>query len=153
MEILRLAAATVMLACGSIYLGTGVTLVFFLFPIQSKLTPATYRVPFVEPVAAATRFLTPMTVVMLVATVGLIVLELGTAYWIAPAVYLVTTIASTLLTTRVIFRHNKRMEAGIEDPAELQATLEAWRRLNTGRASLWAVQWAAITTWFVVRAA
>jgi hypothetical protein len=142
----------VLLACGSIYLGTGVTLVFFLFPIQSKLTPDTYRVPFVEPVAAATRFLTPMTVVMLVAAVGLIALELGTAYWIAPAAYLAMTIASTLLTTRLIFRHNQRMKEGIEDPGELQATLTAWRRLNTWRASLWTVQWAAITTWFVVRA-
>jgi hypothetical protein len=153
MEALRLAAATVMLGGASIYLGTGVTLVYFLFPIQPKLTPATYAVPFVGPIAAATRFLTPLTMLMLVATVGLIALELGTAYWIAPAVYLVMTIGATPITTRLIFPHNKRMAAGIEDPGELQATLTVWRRLCTWRAALWAVQWAAITTWFVVRAA
>lgn len=151
MEVLRIVAATILLGCGSIYLGTAVTLVFFLFPIQPRLTPATYRVPFVEPVEAAVRFFTPMTILMLAAGSGLIVLELGSAYWISPAAFLLLTVAATLLTTRLIFPHNKRMEEGIADPAELQTELTAWRRLNTWRGVLWALEWIAIATWFVVR--
>lgn len=153
MEALALGVAALLLACGSIYLGTGVTLVFFLFPIQPKLTPETYRVPFVDPVQNATRFFTIMTLLMLAGSVGLIVLELGSAYWIAPAVYLVLTITSTLLTTRLIFPHNQRMTEGITDPEELQRELTAWRRLNTWRGAIWALEWISIATWFVVRAA
>jgi hypothetical protein len=134
MEAVALAVATLLLACGSIYLGTGVTLVFFLFPIQPRLTPETYRLPFVDPVQNATRFFTIMTSLMLTGATGLVVLELGTSSWIAPAAYLVLTIASTLLTTRVIFPHNKRMTDGITDPEELQRELTAWRRLHTWRA-------------------
>ncbi len=153
MDTLALVLAIVLLACGSIYLGTAVTLVFFLFPIQPKLTPPTYKIPFVEPVEAAVRFFTPMTIVMLVAAVGLIVLELGSAYWISPAAFLVLTIAATLLTTRLIFPHNKRMEEGIGDPVELQSELTIWRRLNTWRGVLWAAEWVAIAAGFVGRAA
>lgn len=153
MDALRIGLATILLACGSIYLGTAVTLVFFLFPIQRKLTPATYTVPFVDPVQAAVRFFTPMTIVMLVAAIALIVLELGSTYWISPAAMLVLTIAATLLTTRLIFPHNKRMEEGIDDPAELQSELTIWRRLNTWRGVLWAGEWVAITAWFVGHAA
>jgi hypothetical protein len=153
MDALRLIDATAMLLFASIYLGTGVTLVGFLFPIQSKLTPDTYRVPFVEPVQAATRFFTVMTVLMLVCSLALVVLELGTWRWVWPALYLAVTVLTTLLTTRGIFTYNRRMAAGIADNAELQATLTKWRQLNTYRASLWGVEWLAITAWFVERAA
>lgn len=153
MDALRIIDATALLLFASIYLGTGVTLVAFLFPIQEKLTPETYRVPFVEPVQAATRFFTVMTILMLVGSVGLIVLELGTWRWVWPALYLLVTVLTTLLTTRGIFKYNERMAAGIADQAELQATLTSWRRLNTLRAALWGVEWLAITAWFVERAA
>ena len=153
MDVVALVLATILLACGSIYLGTAVTLVFFLFPIQPELTPATYKLPFVSPVQAAVRFFTPMTIVMLLAAVGLIVLELGSAYWISPAAFLVLTIAATLLTTRLIFPHNQRMEEGIADPSELQSELTIWRRLNTWRGVVWAAEWVAIAAWFAGRAA
>ena len=51
-----------------------------------------------------------------------------------------------------IFPYNKRMAAGITDAAELQDVLAKWRRVNTLRASIWAVQWAAITAWWIVYA-
>lgn len=153
MDALRIIDATAMLLFASIYLGTGVTLVAFLFPIQSKLTPETYRVPFVEPVQAATRFFTVMTILMLVCSIVLVVLELGTWRWLLPAFYFAVTVLTTLLTTRGIFQYNRAMAAGITDPVELQATLTKWRQLNTYRASLWGVEWLAITAWFVERAA
>jgi hypothetical protein len=94
-----------------------------------------------------------MTVLMLVCSLALVVLELGTWRWVWPALYLAVTVLTTLLTTRGIFTYNRRMAAGIADNAELQATLTKWRQLNTYRASLWGVEWLAITAWFVERAA
>lgn len=151
-EMIQVLDAAALLLFASVYVGTGVTLVFFLFPIQSKLRPDTYRLPFVEPVKSATKLFTMMTVLMLVGSSALIALEWGTFYVVPPALYLLFTIVSTLLTTRRIFRYNAAMDAGIRDPAELQRTLTAWRRLNTYRASLWALEWVSITAWFVLRA-
>lgn len=154
MDALRIGDATALLLFASIYLGTGVTLVFFMFPIQPKLTPETYRAPFVDPVQAATRFFTWMTILMLVGSLALVIIELGEgAYWIAPAAYLALTLASTALTMLAIFKLNAKMAAGITDPADLQVTLTAWRRANTYRASMWALEWIAIAAWFVARAA
>jgi hypothetical protein len=153
MEALRIADASVLLLCASIYLGTGVTLAFFLFPIAPLLTPETYKTPFVIPVQNATKFFTYMTIVMLIGAVGLIVLDWGEdGRWLLAAGYLALTIAATWLTMAGIFPYNKRMKAGITDPAELQALLVKWRRVNTWRASIWAVQWAVICAWWIVYA-
>lgn len=153
MDTLRVLDALVLLLCASMYLGIGVALVVFLFPIAPKLTPATYQVPFVGPVATATRFLTVVTIVMLAGAVLLIVLEAGSAGWVAPAVYLAAIVGATVLTQRRLFPINRRMAEGIGDPDELQATLGRWRRLNTVRAGLWAVTWLSMAVWFGVRAA
>jgi uncharacterized membrane protein len=154
MEALRLIDATVLLLCASIYLGTGVTLAFFLFPIAPLLTPDTYRAPFVNPVAAATKFFTYMTIVMLVGSIALVVIDWGEdGRWLFGAGYLLLTIAATVLTMVGIFPYNKRMAAGITDAGELQDVLAKWRRVNTLRASIWAVQWAVITAWWIVYAA
>jgi hypothetical protein len=53
-----------LLLCCSIYLGTGFSLVFFQFPLESQLTVANYQLIFVAPVTAD--FFTYMTVVMLI---------------------------------------------------------------------------------------
>jgi Domain of unknown function (DUF1772) len=153
MTALRLADGIALLLFASIYLGTGVTLVFFIFPIGPKLTPDTYRLPFVEPVQNATRFFTVMTILMLVGSIGLIALEYGNARLLLPAAYLLATLAATLLTTQRIIPINKRMAAGISDNAELQALLGRWARLNTIRGGLWGVEWVAIAAWWVVLAA
>jgi hypothetical protein len=153
MDVLRLVDGVVLATCAAAYLGTGVTLRWFLLPIAPSLTPATYKTPFVEPIARATRAFTPMSGVMLVGAAGLIALELGTARWIAPAVYLVATIAASLVTTRLIFPVNARMRAGISDPEELQQILTHWRHVNTIRFQVWIVEWVAIVGWWVARGA
>jgi hypothetical protein len=153
MDALRLADATVLLLCASIYLGTGVTLAFFLFPIAPLLTPATYREPFVLPVTYATRFFTYMTIVMLIGSIGLVVIDWGETRWLLPGVYLLLTVAATVLTVRRIFPYNQRMAQGITDADELQAVLAKWRGVNTVRASIWALQWVAIAAWWIVYAA
>ncbi len=53
MDVLRLVDGVVLATCAGIYLGTGVTLRWFLLPIAPSLTPATYKTPFVEPIARA----------------------------------------------------------------------------------------------------
>ena len=65
--------------------------------------------------------------------------------------YLLLTAAATAVTILAIFPVNRRMEEGIGDPVDLQATLRRWRGLNTVRASLWSVQWAAIMAWWIAR--
>ena len=153
MDALRLGDAAALELFASIYLGTGFTIVFYLGPLQPRLNPATYKLPFVEPVRLATRTFTVMTSLMLAGSAGLIALEAGTRYWILPAIYLAATIAATLLTTRIMFPINNRMSEGVETQEELQPLLTRWRRFNTIRFSLWGVEWVAITTWFVSRAA
>jgi hypothetical protein len=153
MDALRLTDATVLLLCASIYLGTGVTLAFFLFPIAPLLTPATYREPFVLPVTYATKFFTYMSIVMLLGSIGLVILDWGTTRWLLPGVYLLLTVAATGLTVWRISPYNRRMAEGITDAAELQDVLSKWRRVNTVRASLWALQWVSITAWWIANAA
>ena len=153
MEALRIADATLLLAFASIYLGTGVTEVFFIFPIQSKLTPETYKVPFIDPVVNATNFFRIMTILMLVGSAGMIALELGSLFWIPMAAYLLFTVGATVLTTQRIFAVNDVLEKGVSDPVELQTTLTRWRQLNLYRVWFWVLEWLAITTWWVFRVA
>ena len=48
----------ILMLCCSIYLGTGVTLVFFQLPLEPLLTPDSYYLVFVKPVQLATQFFT-----------------------------------------------------------------------------------------------
>ena len=143
--------ASVLLLCASMYLGTGWSLVLFSFPGRDKLTVDNYYDQFVPPVERATKFFTWMTTVMMAAAIVLIVADWHSAYVIAPAVLLAGVIAATALTVKFIFPYNKRMEAHIRDPAELQVVLGKWIRLNWIRTLLWTGQWIAITSWFAVR--
>jgi hypothetical protein len=70
---------------------------------------------------------------------------------VAPAVLLAGVLAATGLTVKFIFPYNKRMEAHIRDPGELQLVLGKWIRLNWIRTLLWTVEWLAIAIWFAVR--
>ena len=145
--------ASVLLLCASVYLGTGWSLVLFSFPGRSSLTVDNYYDQFVPPVERATRFFTWWTVLMMAAAVVLIVADWHSWYVVAPFVLLVAVIAATALTVKFIFPYNKRMEGHIRDPAELQAVLGKWIRLNWIRTSIWTVEWVAITAWFAVRLA
>src|SRR4051794_30275523 len=113
MGALRLADATILLLCASIYLGTGVTLALFLFSIAPLLTPETYRAPFVLPVTAATKFFTFMTIVMLAGSILLVIIDWGEARWLLAGAYALLTVAATVLTIWRIFPYNRRMADGI----------------------------------------
>ncbi len=142
----------ILFLCCSIYLGTGVSLVFFQFPLEPKLTIDNYYMIFVEPVANATQFFTYMTIVMLVTGVIMLVTEWFSGLRLTPIIVLLALIASTVLTIVFIFPHNQKLTDGISDPAQLKETFAAWANLNRVRASLWAVEWLAMMYYFAALA-
>jgi hypothetical protein len=137
-----------LLLCCSIYLGTGVSLLLVEFPLEPKLTVTNYYLILVEPVAAATRFFTSMTIVMLACAVIMLATEWFSGLRWVPVVVLLAIILATLLTILVIVPLNKELAAGITDPARLNTVLHQWANVNRVRVSLWAIQWAAMAYWF-----
>lgn len=138
----------ILFLCCSIYLGTGVSLVFFQFPIEPQLTVDNYDLIFVDAVARATTFFTYMTVVMLVTSVIMLASEwLSGIRWV-PVVVLLALIASTLLTIYFIFPHNQALAEGITDPDRLKQTFAKWANLNRLRVSLWAIEWLAMMCFY-----
>ena len=138
----------ILMLCCSIYLGTGVTLVFFQLPLEPMLTPDSYYLVFVKPVQLATQFFTWMTVVMLVTGFIMLLSEWFNGIRWVPLVVLAAVIASTALTILLIFDLNARLAERVTDPDELKALLRTWSGYNRIRASLWAVQWLAMMVWF-----
>lgn len=138
----------ILFLCCSIYLGTGVSLVFFQFPLEPKLTPDNYYLIFVEPVENATRFFTWMTIVMLVTALVMLFTEWFTGIRWVPLVVLGALIASTLLTIFFIFDYNRELAAGVTDPERLRYVFGKWADLNRLRVSLWAIEWGAMMYWF-----
>jgi hypothetical protein len=138
----------ILLLCCSIYVGTGVFMVFFLFPLEPQLTVDNYYLIFVEPVANATRFFTWMTILMLVCAVVMLVTEWFSGLRRVPVVVLLAIIAATVLTMKVIFPLNNEMAAHVTDPARLKIVFREWSNLNRVRVALWFVQWASMAYWF-----
>lgn len=138
----------ILMLCCSIYLGTGVTLVFFQLPLEPLLTPDSYYLVFVKPVQLATQFFTWMTVVMLVTGFIMLIGEWFSGIRWVPLVVLAGVIASTALTVLLIFDLNRELANGVSDPARLKALLHTWSGYNRIRAALWAVQWLAMMVWF-----
>ncbi len=138
----------ILFLCCSIYLGTGVSLVFFQFPLEPRLTPDNYALTFVEPVIRATQFFTWMTVVMLVTATIMLFSEWFTGIRWVPIVVLLGIIAATALTLLAIIPYNKELYDGIDDPARLKRVFHEWAQLNRIRVSLWAIQWLAMMYWF-----
>lgn len=138
----------ILFLCCSIYLGTGVSMVFFQFPLEPKLTPDNYAMIFVEPVALATQFFTYMTLVMLVTAFIMLVTEWFSGIRWVPVVVLLAVVAATLLTIFYIFDYNHELTAGITDPERLKYVFHHWAALNRIRVSLWAVEWLAMMYWF-----
>jgi hypothetical protein len=137
-----------LLMCASIYLGTGISLVFFQLPIEPNLTIDNYYLIFIVPVQNATRFFTYMTILMLISGAIMLVTEWFSGLRWVPIVVLLAVIAATLLTEIYIFPLNKELEAHVTDPARLKVLFGQWATTNRIRASLWAVQWAAMAYWF-----
>jgi hypothetical protein len=142
-----------LLACVSMYFGTGWSLVLFSFPIAPKLTTATYYLQFVPQVQAATAFLTPMTIAMLVSAPVMIWTEWSTGYRWVPIVVLLAIIAATALTEKVIFPLNVEMADGITDQTRLTDILNRWMLCNRIRVWLWTIEWLAMAAYLWMKLA
>ncbi len=140
---------SILFLCTSIYLGTGISLVFFSFPVADDLTPDNYYSHFVPQVEAATQFFTYMTIVMMVTGLVMTIAEWkGKTYRWYPIVVLIGVAVATGLTTQYIFPYNELMSNGITDNTELHEVLGKWMSLNRMRVGLWAVQWLSMMTYF-----
>ena len=137
-----------LLACTSMYFGTGWSLVFFSFPIADELTPDNYYMQFVPQVHAATVFFTYMTMVMMASCVIFIIEKWKSKEKLYPIIVLLLVILATALTVLFIFEYNEQMEAGIVDAVLLQEVLRKWMNLNIIRVSLWTLQWLTMAVYF-----
>ena len=137
-----------LLLCCSIYLGTGVSLVFFQLPIEPQLTVDNYYMIFVAPERAATRFFTYMTIVMLICALIMLATEWLSGLRWPPLVVLVAVILATLLTIYVLFPLNNELASHIADAGRLKSVLHEWANLNRLRFAFWFVEWAAMAYWF-----
>jgi hypothetical protein len=148
----ELIPAGILLLCASMYFGTGWSLALFTLPNAPRWTVATYHDQIVGPIQRATLLFTGLTTVMIVAAVALLVGEWGSSYVLWPAIVLAAVAGATLLTTLALFPYNRRLRAGIRDEAELRQVLRSWISWNWLRLALWSAQWAAIATWFALKA-
>ncbi|HRI38379.1 MAG TPA: hypothetical protein PLO50_07480 [Nitrospira sp.] len=139
---------TILFLCASIYLGTGVMLVFFQLPLETQLTPDNYAVVFVKPVELATQFFTWMTIVMFLTGFVMLFTEWFSGIRWVPIVVLLAVTAATALTIFVIFDLNKELASGVKDQQRLSVLLHEWAGLNRVRAALWVVQWTSMMYWF-----
>jgi hypothetical protein len=134
--------------CASIYLGTGVSLVWFSFPVGSELTPDNYYLQFVPQIQAATVFFTAVVKVMLTCgTIMLISEWRQTTRWV-PIVVMVALIAASVLTVYWIFPFNNEMAGHIKDAARLHVVLDEWMNLSRWRMGLWSIEWLALMWYF-----
>ncbi|MTI23157.1 hypothetical protein E1176_19160 [Fulvivirga sp. RKSG066] len=138
-----------LMACVSMYFGTGWSLILFSFPIAPELTVDNYYMQFVPQVQAATNFFTYMTMIMMVCCIIWIISDWKNRHKWYPIIVLVLVIVATLLTTQYIFEYNQRMTDGITDAAELRDVLRKWMNLNTIRVSIWTLQWLTMITYYV----
>jgi len=136
-----------LLACCSMYFGTGWSLVLFSFPSAKQLTVDNYYDQFVPQVTAATKFFTWMTVVMLATGVVMTIAEWHHRVW-APLIVTVSVVVATVLTEVWILPYNKVMAGHIRDQRVLEATLGRWMTLNCVRVALWTVQWLVMAAYF-----
>ncbi len=143
-----IANAVFLLACAAMYFGTGWSLVLFSFPVAPQLTPANYHLQFIPQVEAATRFLTVMTVLMLIAGLVMVWREWRTGYRWVPIALLVAVLVATAFTTMVIFPVNQEMKAGITDQARLTTVLSRWMFVNTIRTLIWTVEFLVMAAYF-----
>ncbi|UII25979.1 DUF1772 domain-containing protein [Fulvivirga maritima] len=138
-----------LMACVSMYFGTGWSLVLFSFPIAPSLTTDNYYNQFVPQVQAATEFFTYMTIVMMVCCLVFIISEWRSARKWYPIVVLLLVVVATLLTTQFIFEYNEKMASHITNPEELKTTLNKWMRLNVIRVCLWTLQWLTMMIYYL----
>lgn len=138
----------VLFLCCSIYLGTGVSLVFFQLPLEPRLTPDNYAMIFVEPIANATQFFTVTVIIMLVTGLVMLLSEWFTGIRWVPIVVLLALAAASYTTVYLVFPYNDELRAGITDPERLRYVFSRWAAFTRLRLVFWAIEWASMMYWF-----
>ena len=134
--------------CCSIFLGTGVSLVFFHLPLEPQLTVDNYYVVLIEPVENATVFFTYVTVLMLIAALIMLGSEWLSGLKWPPIIVLLSVITATVMAYTLLFPINEELEAGVTDNVRLATLLAQWADYNRLRVTLWFLQWAAMMFYF-----
>ncbi|MCZ0954639.1 MAG: hypothetical protein OXQ89_14105 [Rhodospirillaceae bacterium] len=134
--------------CCSIFLGTGVSLVFFHLPLEPQLNVDNYYVVLIEPVENATVFFTYVTVLMLIAALIMLGSEWLSGLKWPPIIVLLSVITATVMAYTMLFPINEELEAGITDNVRLATLLAQWADFNRLRVSLWLLQWLAMMYYF-----
>lgn len=132
----------------SIYFGAGIFLIVFQLPLEPRLTPDNYALVFVEPVQNATRFLTWLTVVMLINVCVMLFTEWFSGIRWVPVVVLLAIIGATVVTVGFLFDYNRELTEGIRDPERLRVVFHNWADLARLRFAFWVIEWCAMTYWF-----
>ena len=143
----------ILFLCCSIYLGTGVTLVFFQLPLATQLTPENYAIVFVQPIALATTFFTWTVTIMLITGTIMAITEWFSGIRWLPILVLLSVSAAASLTVFMIFPINQQLAAGVADQAEVSALLGEFGRLSRIRFCFWVFQWLLMMYWFARLAA
>lgn len=134
--------------CASMYLGTGLSLIYFSFPVVPQLTPENYYLQFVPQVQAATEFFSTLVKIMLTCGVIMLIAEWRQRTRWVPIVALLGVISASALTVYWIFPLNDEMAKHIQDSARLHVVLAEWMRLSRIRFVLWCLQWLALAWYF-----
>jgi hypothetical protein len=148
---LRVPNAMLLMACCSMYFGTGWSMGLFTFPIRPLLTVHNYYLEYVPEIATATAFLTVMTYVIYAALGLMIYTEWRTPYRWFPFLVVASVTTSTTLTVFGIFPYNRMMAAGITDPAQLARILDVFEQRSWIRITLWSFQWSVMLLWFALQ--
>ena len=138
----------ILFLCCSIYLGTGISLVFFQLPIEPKLNIDNYHLVFVDPVQHATGILTYMTILMAITGLIMLASEWLSGYRWPPIIVLGVVAAGALIGVVLIFPINEQLTAGLTDNAEFATLFGQWANYNRIRAALWLLQWLAMMYYF-----
>jgi hypothetical protein len=145
---LLIANHALLFLCASMYLGTGVSLVWFSFPVEPQMTPDNYYLQFVPQVQAATVFFTLVVKIMLTCGVIMLISEWRQRTVWVPVVVLAAVSAASALTVYWIFPLNNEMANHITDAARLKAVLGEWMNYSRWRMGLWTIEWAAMMWYF-----
>ena len=135
----------------SLYLGMGYSLVVLQFPGALATTRAAdFSQRFGDPVRRAVGFFAVGSVLMVIGSVWLTVLEWDDgSRRLLPLLFAVLTVAATAFTVVLILPVNRTLYREIPDQAEFTRVLRRWIVLNVVRYGFWVLEWLAITGWFV----
>jgi len=133
----------------TVYVGVLWALHFFWYPSWETMTLDVVHQHFISPTSEATAFFTIVVPLMFLAGIIMIVAEWKTKFrW--PSIFALLCIVGATYVGQVhIIPINKRIDAGLTDPAMLTDLLKQWMMLNDIRWVIMTVMWLVLMYYFV----